>query len=194
MILQWLIRDLLPGVRYHYKNRMSGEFLNPALRKQYHSRPAPAPLAANLKDFRYALIEQAPLPVLLHHEDRNSMAFSIEARLPLLDYRLADFIFNLLPETLMEAGWSKVFLRRYLDKAEMSEVAWRREKMGYSMPTAALMEQSRSFFQDVCKGALHSERFIDSRRLRRLLNEEKFSDWHWRLLSVELWMQRLGVK
>ena len=93
----------------------------------------------------------------------------------------------------MEEGWSKVFLRRYLDKAKMPEVAWRRGKMGFNTPTAALMDQARPFFRDVCRGPLKSERFIESDTFRRLLNAEAFSDWHWRLLSVELWMRSLGL-
>src|SRR5262245_60313931 len=35
------------------------------------------------------------LPSLLRYEDRNSMAFSIETRLPFLDYRLVEFLFSL---------------------------------------------------------------------------------------------------
>ena len=40
-------------------------------------------------------VELSPLPSLLHIDDRNSMAFSIETRAPFLDYRLIEFTFSL---------------------------------------------------------------------------------------------------
>src|SRR5690606_29087742 len=39
------------------------------------------------------------LPVLLRYEDRNSMAFSVESRVPFLDHRLVEFYVN-LPDDL----------------------------------------------------------------------------------------------
>lgn len=193
-----IVRDVGYGLAseagLHRTDRKVCAFLNVEMLKQYGSYTKSPVYPKDLTEFRYALVERTPLPPLLHHEDRNSMAFSIEARVPMLDYRLADFIFRLPAETLMTEGWSKVFLRRYLDRAKLPAVAWRREKMGYPTPASAMMEKSRSFFQEVCSGTLNSERFINAKRVRGLVDNENFCAWHWRLLSVELWMQSLGVK
>ena len=190
-LFRFFIRNIL---RQKRREHPVCEFLNPELFEKYRFRQVTSSMK-NITDYRYSWIEKQPLPQLLHHEDRNSMAFYIETRLPFLDYRLADFAFNTPAETLMNDGWSKVFLRRYLEKAKMPEVAWRREKMGFNTPTAALMEQSTPYFQDVCrKSLLQSDRFLNAGRLKRLLDDEVFTDWHWRMMSVELWMQSLGIR
>ncbi len=192
-ILVGLAANLIPRPGRNRKSIPAQKFLNNDFARLHRNQSKPGPFYDDLNDYRYSLVEGAPLPPLLHHEDRNSMAFSIESRLPLLDYRLADFVFNLSPDILMKEGWSKVFLRRYIDKTNLSAVAWRREKMGYNTPSSNLMEHSRPFFKDVFSQALHSGRFIQSQRLKVLLHSEKLQDWHWRLLSVELWMQSFKV-
>ena len=45
----------------------------------------------SISDLQIMEICKNQLPHLLRYEDKNSMAFSIETRLPFLDYRLDDF-------------------------------------------------------------------------------------------------------
>ena len=56
-------------------------------------------------------IEKSNLPSLLHFEDRNSMAHSIEARVPFLDYRLVEFSLNIPSEHKIGNGFTKTILR-----------------------------------------------------------------------------------
>ena len=54
------------------------------------------------------------LPNLLMYEDRNSMAFSIEARVPYLDHNVVEFMASLKTDQIYEIMISKVILRKYL--------------------------------------------------------------------------------
>ena len=89
--------------------------LGPALRGR--RTPPPRPPAGFPTALKRALAFdtlQRLLPSLLRYEDRNSMAFSIETRLPFLDYRLVEFTFSLPDEALYEGATSKAILRRAL--------------------------------------------------------------------------------
>ncbi|MCD4663717.1 MAG: asparagine synthase (glutamine-hydrolyzing), partial [Bacteroidales bacterium] len=64
------------------------------------------------------------LPHLLKYEDKNSMAHSIESRLPFLDYRLLEFALSLPPDYKIKKGWSKYILRKSMDNQLDKEVLW----------------------------------------------------------------------
>jgi asparagine synthase (glutamine-hydrolysing) len=77
------------------------------------------------------------LPALLHWEDRNSMAFSREARVPFLDYRLVEFAFALADECKLHDGWDKALIRKSGILPEA--IARRRDKMGFVTPQEGWM-------------------------------------------------------
>jgi asparagine synthase (glutamine-hydrolysing) len=74
------------------------------------------------------------LPSLLRYEDRNSMAFSIETRLPFLDYRLAELVFSLDEEWRIRGTTTKHLLREAAKDRLPEAVRARRDKMGYETP------------------------------------------------------------
>ncbi|HXJ94781.1 MAG TPA: asparagine synthase (glutamine-hydrolyzing) [Terriglobia bacterium] len=94
------------------------------------------------------------LPVLLRYEDRNSMAHSIETRLPFLDYRLVEFLVN-CPENLkLRGGWTKWVLRQAMRGVLPDKIRFRRQKLGFDTPEKEWMRaQLGSFLEDT---------FIDS--------------------------------
>jgi asparagine synthase (glutamine-hydrolysing) len=76
------------------------------------------------------------LPSLLRYEDRNSMAWSVESRLPFLDYRVVELACSIPVEQKLHAGWSKYVLRRVAERIVPAEVAWRKSKFGFEAPDA----------------------------------------------------------
>src|SRR5438552_5490407 len=52
------------------------------------------------------------LPMLLRMEDRSSMAFSLEARVPLLDHHVVEYGVSLPDDLKIRNGWSKFAVRR----------------------------------------------------------------------------------
>jgi len=76
-----------------------------------------------------------PLPLYLRVEDRNSMAHSIEVRLPFLDYRLVSLVHSLPANWKLRGPWNKYVLREAMSGRIPEEVRARVDKMGF--PTAA---------------------------------------------------------
>ena len=79
-------------------------------------------------------LDRFSLPALLHYEDRLSMALSREIRLPYLDDRLVDLLLPLAPRWKMRHGWSKWVFRKAMERDLPAEIAWRRDKQGFSNP------------------------------------------------------------
>lgn len=79
-------------------------------------------------------VEIAPLPFYLRMEDRNSMAHSIETRMPFLDYRLVSLAFRLPPNWKMRGPWNKYILRQAMRERIPESVRSRLDKMGFSIP------------------------------------------------------------
>ncbi len=92
-------------------------------------------------------ITEGPLPQYLRAEDRNSMAHSIESRVPFLDHVLVEHALSLSPESLFSEGWNKRILREAMRGRIPLSVSDRRAKLGF--PTAA-----RDWFAGPLAGAL----------------------------------------
>lgn len=73
------------------------------------------------------------LPTLLRYEDRNSMAHSIESRLPFLDFRVM-VLGAALPEALkLRGGWGKWILREAFQDRLPQRISWARAKRGFDV-------------------------------------------------------------
>lgn len=96
-----------------------------------------------------------PLPLYLRVEDRNSMAHSIETRLPFMDYRLVQLAFNSAPEWKLSGGLNKFALREAMRGVIPDVVQSRVDKMGF--PVSA-----RDWFAgplyDVVRGVIGSSK------------------------------------
>jgi len=74
------------------------------------------------------------LPSMLRYADKNSMAHSVEVRLPFLDHKLVEFLYDLPSEFLFSSGWTKSLLRKSFQYNLPNEICWRVDKIGYEAP------------------------------------------------------------
>lgn len=137
------------------------------------------------------------LPELLRYEDRNSMAHSIEARVPFLDYRLVELGFSLPGHELLSDGMTKVVLRQALADLIPPVVRDRRDKLGFVTPEARFFRESLgAFAQEVFASRRCAERgLVDTRAALERLGQHRRGELDagfelWRALSVELWARR----
>ncbi len=87
---------------------------------------------------------------LLHYEDRNSMRFSIESRLPFLDYRLIEFAFSLPSKYKIRGSTTKWLLHGLASTVLPKEVLNRKDKMGFTTPAHEwfLQNENMAYFKD----------------------------------------------
>jgi asparagine synthase (glutamine-hydrolysing) len=134
------------------------------------------------------------LPALLHVEDRVSMAVSLESRVPLLDWRLADLAGRVPARLKFPQGRLKHLLRQAFRGLLPPQVYHRRDKMGFPVPLhrwAATPGPTADLFRDTLHSQACRERgLFDAAAVERAFSgSEPFSRRLWGLLSLELWFQ-----
>jgi asparagine synthase (glutamine-hydrolysing) len=98
--------------------------------------PLPSSVAsgASLNAALVRAVEHQPLPLYLRVEDRNSMAHSVEVRLPFLDYRLVSLAFTLPSRWKLHGRWNKYVVREAMRGVIAESVRTRLDKMGFPTP------------------------------------------------------------
>jgi asparagine synthase (glutamine-hydrolysing) len=106
---------------------LNADFL--ALATPVHELPG-----QRLADALQRATRQSPLPHYLRAEDRNSMAHSVESRVPFLDHRLAEYAMRLPAHWQMSDGWNKRVQREAMRGRIPDSVRLRRQKFGFPTP------------------------------------------------------------
>lgn len=130
------------------------------------------------------------LPALLHVEDRMSMAFGIESRVPFLDHPLVQLAATMPADIKFKGGALKHALRQSLASILPEPVAARKDKMGFPVPLSDwLRHEARDFLHDLFTSPeAKTRRFIDnSAVLDGIDRGGRFDRRLWALLSLELW-------
>jgi asparagine synthase (glutamine-hydrolysing) len=152
---------------------------------------------SNLKSQLYSLFMYASLPALLHYEDRNSMAFSIEARVPFLDYRFVEYIFSLPPNQKIKNGMTKPVLRNAMKGILPEKVRIRTDKMGFVTTESIWF---RTVLKDRIVEIIESKEFKDMGyfnvqevkrefdRFSRGEQDDSFTIWRW--VNIVLWWKK----
>ena len=100
------------------------------------SRPATLELGKSLGRRLQADLLQFSLPVLLRYEDRNTMAFGIESRVPFVDHAFVEWLATLPADMRLSGGWTKRILRDSLCAVLPESVRARKSKLGFLTPEA----------------------------------------------------------
>jgi len=136
------------------------------------------------------------LPMLLKFGDALSMASSIESRLPFLDHRLVEFVFQLPTHHKFDGSVSKGILREAMAGAMPEQIRSRKDKVGFETPMSRWISQCLDsgirpiLLSDRCK----DREIFDMKKIESLLSQQarglarlEHSIFRW--LSVELWFR-----
>ncbi|MEY3385223.1 MAG: hypothetical protein RIR53_34 [Bacteroidota bacterium] len=146
-----------------------------------------------LNAFLHNLLRVTLLPTLLHTEDINSMAFSIESRVPFLDHRLVNLAFGMPSEHKIHRGETKRVLRAAMRGIVPDAILDRRDKTGFITPGhIKWLRGALSFTLDGHWKEL--EPYVDLQRLNVILEEYRRGDDRRALLIWRLAMLRLFLR
>lgn len=150
---------------------------------------------SKLNEFLYQLTFQSSLPTLLHNEDRNSMAFSIESRVPFLDHRLVELGLSLPDHLKYRQGHNKYVLRQALPEYLPLAIRQRLDKKGFVTPGESkwLRGPLRGLLEQADQMDLP---FLRAERVRSLLSDYRNGDDRnaklvWRLAVLAYWLKQI---
>jgi len=99
------------------------------------------------------------LPALLRYQDRNSMAHSVESRVPFLTTKLVDFLYALPEDFLIsDQGDTKAVFRTAMRGRVPDNILDRRDKVGFATPQESWLGEEQAWLHHV----------LDSERLRAI--------------------------
>ncbi|MDB5024596.1 MAG: hypothetical protein JWP78_2351 [Mucilaginibacter sp.] len=129
------------------------------------------------------------LPSLLRYEDKNSMASSIEARLPFLDWNFVELALSINNSFKIRNGWSKFILRRAMQGGTLpDEITWRKKKLGFNAPTSIWFEGFTDVNSIINKSVILNK--IYDGKIPNYTNEQI----KWRLLNIAKWEKIYNIK
>lgn len=139
------------------------------------------------------------LPALLHWEDRDSMAHSLESRCPFLDYRLVEFVLGLPDEYKLSNGSTKRVLRNGMRGILPDSICDRMDKQGFITPEELWMKEiAPDMFRRKLKQAVEASDGILNQGCLMVLEEiitgkKPFSSLPWRWINFGEWMKIFNV-
>lgn len=171
------------------KSRIGSKFISAEFLNEYKDEPTPYKSMPNYLDMSIEIIKYG-LHELLRYEDRNSMAFSIESRVPFLDHRLVEFSLALDNELKLKNGWTKFILRKAIDKNLPKQITWRKDKKGFVTPQNIWKKELQPNLLDFLTNS-KSVDFINMDYLLKSVNNNISSKNHlsefWKIISVIKW-------
>lgn len=142
-----------------------------------------------------AQIEETSLPHLLRYEDRSSMAFGVEARVPFLDHRLVGLAFGGAAPWRIRGGWTKWVLRQAMEGVVPDAVIWRSSKIGFETPEGEWLDTWLRANPTCFRDGAPSGAYLNLPAVRRAIadgtaaaGEDRGRLWRW--INLELWLSR----
>jgi len=154
-----------------------------AMGKKFSFRPLNEKLIEDL---------ELSLETLFHYADRGSMAFSVESRMPFMDYRLVEFLASVPAAYKLRGGWMKYLARIAFNDALPQNICWRKDKMGWPIPEAYWFREvyAKHFVNTIKKSFIIAtlDRDIQVKLSQKNLNNIRF-DYLTRCYVLSVWYE-----
>jgi len=158
-----------------------------------------APVPGSVNALSLAQLSQSNLQMLLHWEDRDSMAHSVEARVPFLDHRLVEFVLGLPDAFKLHRGETKRVFREAMKGVLPEPIRSRTDKLGFATPEEIwMLRREPEMFRQRLERAVEQARGVLRPSALSLFDSMRaghagFSFIPWRMISFGTWVERFEV-
>lgn len=198
-------RFILPQTVQPYARRLVGEGLLPGwidanwfIRHGVTVRAPQEPISTDIlrNQLQQSLMDTV-LPALLRYQDRNSMAHSVESRVPFLTTALVDFLYSLPEEFLISSeGETKAVFRAAMRGRVPPSILGRRDKIGFATPTRHWLEGMGGMLNTVIKNDMPPmlRGNVLEAQLHKARTGGALAPHLWRGINLSRWSRQFGVE
>jgi len=171
------------------------KMLSDSFRKR-HSNIKRLEIGRVLSKSLYLDMVKYSIPRILRMVDKNSMAFSVEVRVPFLDHRLVEYAFSLPSNQKIRNGWTKFILRNSTKGVLPEKIRLRRSKIGFATPETKWLRKLEPEIKKIFNSNKFKNRgYFNQKEIRNKFEKfckgdlDTYSDLFWRILNLELWLE-----
>jgi len=190
---------LLPdSIKYNMWKKFSNKWVNhDLLEKVTPDEKDPRWRGITLSDCLQLTLFSTAIPHLLKWEDKNSMRWSIESRVPFLDKDLVEYAYSLPSGQKLKNGKTKVIFKKALEKVLPDMIRNRKDKIGFEIAVDDLFRNEKiiAFSKDI----IYSESFkkrpywkfenIEKDFLDHINNKKNSGKTIWKCINLEIWLR-----
>ncbi|MBS0617604.1 MAG: asparagine synthase (glutamine-hydrolyzing) [Spirochaetes bacterium] len=208
--LSWFAANtLLPiPVRRYLKQKLRGVTMAPDWLNMQRFGFAPYDLprelgmttSRSIRELSLSMLLGSNLQMLLHYEDRDSMAHSVESRVPFLDYRLVEHVYSLPDSYKIYNGQTKYVLREGLKDVLPHEIYSRNTKLGFATPEEVwVRKEAPDEFRKRMKKSIEVADGLINPQIMQILEDQisgkvGFHFLAWRVISFADWLRVFKVE
>lgn len=199
-VIKYFIYYILPSKTQIKISKNIYPSINKSFFKEYKNDLSVNKMLYKPKSLNDSLIQhfEFKLEHLLRWEDLNSMHFSIESRVPFLDYRLVEATLSTPASSKIKNGETKHILREALLDVLPEKIANRKDKKGFSNPREKWFRTD--MFKNFILELINSEKFknrgifdseiANNQYKKHLKGEVDISPEIWKWINVEIWFRK----
>jgi asparagine synthase (glutamine-hydrolysing) len=197
--LETFLYFLLPGSMKTTLRVEEIGYVNKIFANKYKAGNLVADNLYNSESLKDALIDhfEYKLEHLLKWEDRNSMWFSIEARIPFLDYRLVEQTLATSSDMIIKNGVTKHILRSSMKGTLPEKIRNRNSKIGFETPENSWFKEPtwNKMVSEILNSSSFAERgIVNPKETAKMYNmflsgKKKLSKEIWKLVNLEMWFR-----
>jgi len=145
----------------------------------------------SLFEISHNLLFGLGISALLRYEDRNSMSYGVESRLPFLDYRLVEYCLHMQSDKKLYKGITKKILREEMFGIVPQKIIDRNDKMGFVTPQVSWMNKNKEYYLKLAEESLEMMSFINAEKIRPLISKD--NTLLWRIINAGKWIKIFNI-
>lgn len=187
---------LLPQKFLCVWKRFDKTWINHEYARTVHTTRDPRWNRLTLEEGLQLTLYKTAIPHLLQWEDKNSMRWSVESRLPFLDFNLVEQAISIPSGQKIGHGKTKIIFRDAMEDLIPELIRKRTDKIGFEVPVDDIMRDNR--MADFARKIFYSEKFVrrpywnapaaQNLLEMHLMNKTNAGDEIWKMLHLEIWL------